>query len=889
MRANSAGRPLSLTARPTDENRRRHRGEEHGVAVIGRLRRETGIGLVEGNFEKVSANGFGDPYNAYAHSMAWFRDHLYVGTSRNNFVMVKVTIDDGVRLANPDVWPVNCPGDLQQIMNTLRAEIWRFDPRSRDWKRAYVAPLVESPSGMTVPTSVSFRAMAVFQGTSDEAPALYVPTRPTSHTPVSVMLRSGDGERFCPVSEPGLGLPDPKPKGIRALTAYKGRLFAAPSEGPTRGQGNIAAVMSIVVSADPSRGGWRLACEPAFGDPGNKTVFAMEEFNGHLYAGTVNIAHGYQVWKTAATGDPPYRWERVLSNGAFRGRLNQIAMTMTRFGDHLYVGSAIQGFRDNENDIGPAPPEIVRLHADDTWDLVAGEARSTPDGFKVPLSGMGPGFGNRCAGYIWQMCVHDGHLYAGNSVWSPLIKYTDPRRWSRVVREMFTPDALEGFLRDYGGFDLWRTANGTDWHPVTRGGFGNQYNIGCRTMASTPYGLFVGCVNPFGPEVAMRRVGGWRYESNPRGGLEVWLGAPATLDDPDASTPPAPPPGPLAVRAEPAGPDVESERWIEDYFGGSDFRLCGFWTCQTHDARAACENLVDEMLSLFAQRDGMLCDAGCGMGATTRHLLRHFAQASITGITTRRNLRRCRQNAPGVRFLASRLPRVRCPSRSFDKVLCFEGAGLRGSVPLLWRELARILRPGGQLVGSRIILRDEAAAGDASAGPTADGISRQRDLLLASGFESVTVLDTTRECWTMSLDHRRRHLWMRRLALEIEADVADRVLERLGGGDDLVEAYVLFSAMKPAGGPDVRGTPEETPTAGSRPEDGKDDLPLVRGPGSACEDAGEAPALSGASETTPAPERTTVAPLFFSTEPSRPCSTMEASRSSPFLKRNSQP
>jgi hypothetical protein len=31
-------------------------------------------------------------------------------------------------------------------------------------------------------------------------------------------------------------------------------------------------------------------------------------------------------------------------------------------------------------------------------------------------------------------------------------------------------------------------------------------------------------VNPFGPNVAVRRDGSWTYQPNERGGGEVWLG-----------------------------------------------------------------------------------------------------------------------------------------------------------------------------------------------------------------------------------------------------------------------------------------------------------------------------------------------------------------------------
>jgi len=83
----------------------------------------------------------------------------------------------------------------------------------------------------------------------------------------------------------------------------------------------------------------------------------------------------------------------------------------------------------------------------------------------------------------------------------------------------------ENLLARYGGAELWRTADGIHWKPVTRSGFGNKYNWGIRTLQSTPHGLFVGTVNPYGPKVAVKRGKRWSYVYNPRGGCEVWLGS----------------------------------------------------------------------------------------------------------------------------------------------------------------------------------------------------------------------------------------------------------------------------------------------------------------------------------------------------------------------------
>jgi hypothetical protein len=75
-----------------------------------------------------------------------------------------------------------------------------------------------------------------------------------------------------------------------------------------------------------------------------------------------------------------------------------------------------------------------------------------------------------------------------------------------------------------GGCDLWRSADGENWLPVTRTGFDNPYNLGVRNLTSSPHGLFASVANPFGPRVAVQRDGAWEYRDNARGGLEIWLG-----------------------------------------------------------------------------------------------------------------------------------------------------------------------------------------------------------------------------------------------------------------------------------------------------------------------------------------------------------------------------
>src|SRR5262249_45085726 len=183
------------------------------------------------------------------------------------------------------------------------------------------------------------------------------------------------------------------------------------------------------------------------------------------------------------------QWKKVIAFGGGRGRLNQIAMSLCTFDGSLYVGTAIQNCSfDYDYNVGPAAPEVLRIHPDDTWDLIVGEPRKTPQGLKFTISGMGPGFSNPFVGYIWSMGVHDGWLYAGTSCWTIFLRYRDlPDDIPNQVRDLIPWKApqsrldLETTLRQFGGAHLWRTRDGVTWLPVTQNGFGNSYNLGVRT------------------------------------------------------------------------------------------------------------------------------------------------------------------------------------------------------------------------------------------------------------------------------------------------------------------------------------------------------------------------------------------------------------------------
>jgi hypothetical protein len=468
-------------------------------------------GFSQKDFRLIAQGGFGDGLNNYSHSMAWFNDRLYVATTRGNFPLMKARLPIGMA-----PWPVECPENPFDL--DLNAEIWCYNPHDESWKRVHKSVTIKGSHGKPIPKDLGYRGMVVYQACKNERPALFVSTWSPAKGPGPVLLRTEDGRKFEPSCEPGLI--DLPVTTIRAMAEFKGRLYTTPA-GSRGGNPNVSSHSIVYESRDPASGQWRPVSDFGFGDPKNKTVFELIGFGDHLYAGTFNL-EGYQVWRTEAEGSAPYRWEKIIEYGAYRGRFNQCVLSMHVFKGALYVGSAIQGGGiDRQNKIGPSPPELIRIFPDGQWDLLVGEERETPDGHKTPLSGYLPGFDNFFNGYFWRMCDHNGWLYVSSFDWSATLGYADRRTWPEPFRRIVTRLGIPFLLKNQSGFDLYRSFDGENWVRVTTNGMGNPYNIGLRTMASSPYGLFLGTANPFGPKIIP--ADGTRYVHNPRGGCEVFF------------------------------------------------------------------------------------------------------------------------------------------------------------------------------------------------------------------------------------------------------------------------------------------------------------------------------------------------------------------------------
>lgn len=429
-----------------------------------------------GEFIEAAPQGFGDRHNSWAWSMQWWNGHLYVGTNRAFRCVEMASLN---RLSAtlfpypPDDPDLSCtpePSDLP-----LQAEIWRWTPSTDTWERVFQSPAeVPFPGGKMIARDIGFRGMIVFQEL-DGTEALYVTTvspqfafSELQNLPARI-LRSTDGVHFEPIpQDPGTAFGNFPLSSLRNPVAFQGKLYVI--AGAIQGSGYL------LESDDPAAGNDSFRVVNSDG----LLVSAAMPYNGRLYVGTRSLTDGYGVYWTDAQGDPPYTFHPVVENGGYLIPLRNVeALSMQEFRGDLYVGA-------NGIVAGPigwmAPAELIRVHPDDTWELVVGYPRQTPDGWKIPISGLDAGFGWFLNGHMWRMEVFEDHLYVGTFDSSTTFK---------------DDSEVAPLVEPYMGFDLYRTADGAQFEMVTEDGFGDPYSFGVRTMAATPYGLFLGTANPY--------------------------------------------------------------------------------------------------------------------------------------------------------------------------------------------------------------------------------------------------------------------------------------------------------------------------------------------------------------------------------------------------------
>ncbi|AVH71159.1 class I SAM-dependent methyltransferase [Nostoc sp. 'Lobaria pulmonaria (5183) cyanobiont'] len=243
---------------------------------------------------------------------------------------------------------------------------------------------------------------------------------------------------------------------------------------------------------------------------------------------------------------------------------------------------------------------------------------------------------------------------------------------------------------------------------------------------------------------------------------------------------------------------------IRKLYGQKEFFNVGYWLEDTQNQQSACFNLLEKLLDFILEKKGNILDVGCGLGATTSHLLNYYSSTDIVGINiSSQQIERSIVNAPECKFICMDAVQMEFEDESFDNIICVEAAFYFDTREKFLKEAWRVLKPGGHLILSDIIFENTQHFGDWIV-PQKNIVKDQdieeyKNIYKQVGFQLLDFVDVTEKCWLTHYRYLKSSIEEEFQAGEIDEQTYQLNID---GIDGLLNsssiAYLLVSTKKPA-------------------------------------------------------------------------------------------